>query len=145
MIPCLLLRSNLINFIISVDESNIQNIQSNLIFAGKNQKKFEKQVLPEIKVNIILNENNNVHKIKNFDSDDSDNENNKRNLVTFLKLPPVIKENTIKYNKAGSNYFNSNEFKNSIKHNLSNQSIEININTQYSKRNFNQNMSKKVN
>ena len=47
-------------------------------------------------------------------------------------------------NKAGSNYFNSNEFKNSIKHNLSNQSLEININTQYSKKNAGS-MSKKMN
>ena len=45
--------------------------------------------------------------------------------------------------KAGSNFFNSNEYKNQIKHNLSNQSLEIQINTQYSKNN--QNMSKKVN
>lgn len=44
--------------------------------------------------------------------------------------------------KAGSNFFNSNEYKNQIKHNLSNQSLEIQINTQYSKNN--QNMSKKV-
>jgi hypothetical protein len=28
-------------------------------------------------------------KFKNIDSDDSDNENQKRNLVTYLKLPPV--------------------------------------------------------
>ena len=41
------------------------------------------------------------------------------------------------------NYFNSNDFKNTMKHNISNQSLEININTQYSKRN-NGNMSKKV-
>jgi hypothetical protein len=42
------------------------------------------------------------------------------------------------------NYFNSNDFKNTLKHNISNQSLEININTQYSKRNVG-NMSKKVN
>ncbi len=40
----------------------------------KNTKKGEKMtILPEIKVNIILNEN---HKYKSNDSDDSDNENN---------------------------------------------------------------------
>lgn len=61
--------------------------------------------------------------------------------MTFLKLPQVIR-NELKFNKAGSNYFNSNEFKTSAKHNISNQSIEININTQYSKRNVN--MSKKM-
>jgi hypothetical protein len=41
------------------------------------------------------------------------------------------------------NYFNSNDFKNTLKHNISNQSLEININTQYSKRNVG--MSKKMN
>lgn len=54
----------------------------------KNTKKNEKHsYLPDIKVNIILNDN---HKYKNSDSDDSDNENkDKRNLMTFMKLPPL--------------------------------------------------------
>lgn len=64
----------------------------------KNQKKAEKNsYLPDIKVNIILNEN---HKYKNSDSDDSDNDNKeKRNLMTFMKLPPLkqqVNDNTIK-------------------------------------------------
>ena len=53
--------------------------------------------MPDIKVNIILNEN---HKYKNSDSEDSDNENKeKRNLMTFMKLPPLkqqVNDNTIK-------------------------------------------------
>ena len=48
----------------------------------KNSKKVEKvSYLPDIKVNIILNDN---HKYKNSDSEDSDNDNvkiNKRELI----------------------------------------------------------------
>ncbi len=44
--------------------------------------KRDKGLLPEIKVNIILNENN--HKYKN-DSDDSDIENNVMKLILFRK------------------------------------------------------------
>ena len=63
-------------------------------------------ILPEIKMNIVMSNEN--QKFKNNDSDDSDNEIHvkflklipqKRNLVTFLKLPPVkqtIDNNLIK-------------------------------------------------
>jgi len=65
--------------------------------------------------------------------------NSKRNLMTYLKLPPISKasvnDNVSKIVKAGSNFFGSNEYKNQVKHNLSNQSLEIQINTQYSKNN----------
>jgi hypothetical protein len=47
----------------------------------KNSKKVEKvSYLPDIKVNIILNDN---HKYKNSDSEDSDNDNVKDNNVSL--------------------------------------------------------------
>jgi len=105
----------------------------------KQQKKNDKQpLLPDIKVNIIFNEN---QKHKNNDSDDSDYENNKRNMMTYMKLPQ-IKNEAIKVKNAGSNYFNSNDYKNQMKHNLSNQSLEIQINTVYPKNNNNKNTKK---
>ena len=70
----------------------------NQINLKNTQKKVEKvSYLPDIKVNIILEAN---HKNKN-DSDDSDNENNvnykayvqKRNIITYLKLPQINKVN----------------------------------------------------
>ena len=111
----------------------------------KQQKKNEKhqQVLPDIKVNIIFDEN---QKYKNNDSDDSGLDyDNKQNIMTYMKLPQIYKNEANKNIKnAGSNYFNSNDYKNQMKHNLSNQSLEIQINTVYPKNNNNKN-TKKVN
>jgi len=122
------------SFIKSTDDTQ------NQINLKNTQRKADKvSYLPDIKVNIIVEANQ-----KKNDSDDSDNENNKRSNITYLKLPPINKVNdgNSKNAKAGSNFFGSNEYKNQIKHNLSNQSLEIQINTQYSKNN--QNMSKKM-
>jgi len=92
----------------------------------KHSKKNEKiSFLPDIKVNIIIDEN---QKYKN-DSDDSDSENHKRNMLTYMKLPQINKNDANPKNikNAGSNYFNSNEYKNQMKHNLSNQSLGKNL------------------
>ena len=98
----------------STDETHINIKQKN-----KNEKNG---ILPDIKVNIIYNEN---EKFKNNDSDFSDDENNKRNMMTYMKLPQIFGKDTNKNKNADSNYFNSNEYKNQMKHNLSNQSLGI--------------------
>ncbi len=102
-------------------------------------KKENKQVLPDIKVNIIIDEGSKPPKNQlNHDSDDSDFENKKNNMMTYMKLPAINKIEANKMKNAGSNYFNSGEYKtNQMKHNLSNQSLEIQINTVYPNKNKN--------
>lgn len=103
--------------------------------------------LPEIKDN---NENSSIHNnSNNFNLNDSSLNNSRRNLDILLRLPK-INEN-VKFGKEPS-YFNVNEFKNSMKHNISNHSIDLNNNkTQYSKKNYNNcnnnnsNMKKRMN
>jgi hypothetical protein len=58
----------------------------------KNKKTFKSthKLLPDIKVNIIVNNNND----KQYNSDDSDHE-NQRNMVTYVKLP-IINEKVYK-------------------------------------------------
>ena len=55
--------------------------------ASKKNKKTYKQCLPEIKVNIIVNENN-VNKMKNVESNDSDKENITKKFGDFFKATP---------------------------------------------------------
>ena len=79
-------------------------------------------------------------KIINYNiAEDSENENSKSNINmnhidSYVRLPKIGK---IKYGKESGNWLNSNEFKNSLRHNLSNHSIDgINNNslkTQYAK------------
>lgn len=106
------------------------------------RKQKKKTLLPDvkytdIKVNIVVNKKHN-------DSYDSSNENHRNNMKTYMKLPNIYK-NDYAYNKQNlkneSKFYNSNEFKNAIKHNISNNSIEMQK-TQYV--NPKQNMIKKM-
>ena len=106
--------------------SYIRNDDS-LFLSKKKDKKDNLLVLPNIKVinfNIV---------------EDSENENSKSNINinhidSYVRLPKIGK---IKYGKETGNWLNSNEFKNSLKHNLSNHSIDglnnSSIKTQYAK------------
>lgn len=115
-----------LSMIKSTDETHI-NIKP---YKPKNEKQT---FLPDIKVNIILDENS---KFKNNDSDDSDFENNKRNMMTYAKLPQ-LRDQSKNVKGAGD--------KNYMKHNLSNQSLEIQINTVYPKnKENNKNKKEKV-
>ena len=95
--------------------------------ANKKETKKESMVLPNIKVyNYSIME-------------DSEKENSKQNLnkynnniESFIKLPRI----KFQFGKEKGNYLNSNEFKSSLRHNLSNHSIDNNISnirTQYAK------------
>lgn len=89
-------------------------------------------ILPEIKDNYEnVNSNNNSNNQYLEDSGCLDN--SKRHIATFLRLPK-IKEIKNKFDKD-HNFNHINEFKNSMKQNRSNHSIELNNNnTQYSKK-----------
>ena len=93
--------------------------------ANKKETKKESMVLPNIKVyNYSIME-------------DSEKENSKQNLnkynnniESFIKLPRI----KFQFGKEKGNHLNSNEFKSSLRHNLSNHSIDNNISnirTQY--------------
>lgn len=87
-----------------------------------NTKKNIKILLPDI------DGKKNISKIIELDDSDYNDK------LTALKLP-IIQTNkglleTLK--KSGSNYFGNAEYKN-MKHNLSNQSIEMQVSTHYSK------------
>ena len=96
---------------------------------GNTKRKEKVNFLPDIKVNIIIDN-------KKTELDDSDDNKN----TTYLKLPKI--------NKGGDNYNlnlkmikNNNTINQNID-NKNNQSMEIQINTQYSKKN--PSMGKKV-
>lgn len=113
------------------------------MYIKSNNKKEKNGIsfLPEIKDN---NENSSIHNnSNNFNLNDSSLNNSRRNLDILLRLPK-INEN-IKFGKDPS-YFKINEFKNSMKHNISNHSIDLNNNqTQYSKKNYNNpNIKKRI-
>merc|ERR1712032_893180 len=103
-------------------------------------KKFEKvSILPDIKVNIIFDAQKNKSDSDNYDSDGFENKN-----LTYLKLPKINKginnTNDTQYNHLKMTKhanFNNNDSK-------CNNSMEIQINTQYSKKNKNT-MGKKMN
>ena len=113
--------------------SYIRNNDDSLFMSKKKEKKDNAMInngfiLPNIKV------------IKYNIAEDSENENSKSNINinhmdSYVRLPKIGK---VKYGKESGNWLNSNEFKNSLRHNLSNHSIEgINnnsIKTQYAKK-----------
>ena len=122
-----------ISFIKGVDDSMYMNNKksmrrdsngmNNYNINNNNTKK--ETILPNIKVyNYSIME-------------DSENENSKQNInnqpfVDFVKLPRL----NFQFGKEKGNYLNSNEFKCSLKHNLSNHSIDNILNnniTQYKK------------
>ena len=85
--------------------------------------------------NYNINNNNNTNKketilpnikVYNYSiMEDSENENSKQNInnqafADFVKLPRL----NFQFGKEKGNYLNSNEFKSSLKHNLSNHSID---------------------
>jgi len=88
-----------------------------------NKKKTDKaQFLPNIKVNIYIDGN---QKYKN-DSDDSDMEQNKDNILTYMKLPKIKPDAQKNFGKNQGTLFNSNGFNNknnNFKNNISNNSV----------------------
>jgi serine/threonine protein kinase len=94
--------------------SYIKNDDSLIMIKKKDtmRKDNNLRILPNIKVinyNIV---------------EDDENENSKHNINhidSYIRLPRIGK---IKYGKENGNLLNSNEFKNSLKHNLSNHSID---------------------
>lgn len=112
------------------DNSNLNTIRK----IEKDTKSF----LPEIRIHNMVSQNV-VSSEKNILEDTASLENTKRNLITFVHLPKIVADpHKKKQWKEKGNYFNSNEFKLSVKHNMSNQSIDnIKGITHYDKKSIN--------
>ena len=96
---------------------------------NKKENKKDTMILPNIKVyNYSIMEDSEENSKQNYNNGYYQVGGN---MESFVKLPRI----KFQFGKEKGNYLNSNEFKNSLKHNLSNHSIDniINIKTQYAK------------
>ena len=126
-----------ISFIKGSDDSMYMNNQKhlkkegsgiiNLIYTNNNSKK--ETILPNIKVY-------NYSIMEDSENEKSNDNNSNQGFVDFVKLPRL----NFKYGKEKGNYLNSNEFKNSLKYNISNHSIDNILNN--NKTHYKKNLSK---
>lgn len=135
--------NNMVNDSVSFAKVN----ESSNIQTFRKDDKEAKTILPEIKIKNIQQNQHTSSIDKNNILEDSSIENSKRNLNTFLRLPKIPGHKK-KMWKDNGNYLNSNDFKTSMKHNMSNQSID-NIKggiTHYEKKNpYSINIRKRIN